>query len=583
MKSAAFLSLALALPLCLIPLVRSDASWTEDVRLTETSGRSGLSEGNARSISLDSAGRVHVVWHDDTQGNYDVFYFTADSLQVTPVTPRNLTSNLGASLDPSVVVVGDSLVVVVWVDDSETPFPSVMFARFFPSADTVLNYGRVSTSTFACSDPCVAASSDSSLHIVWSQNAAELSDIFYRKWSGDWVDVPLNLSVNASTSVNASVAIDGEDDIHVAWADNIPGNYEIFYKKHTDGSGWSSSVQVSDSQTLAWSPSMGADSGGNAYVVWSDRKNGNFEIYFRRFMEGVGWSARKRVTYNAAISANPSLSVDCVGNMYIVWEEFRDGNDEIYYRKITNSQGPGWDPVETRLTQDGATSWDASVAADSSGKVHVLWADSREGNFEIYYKYGDNPIPVGLDVLSFNAECIASGVRLSWELSSDGPAPLVDVFRSAGEGACFDRLTQVSLLGQTEFLDTDVVDGATYRYSLGIWLGEQEDYALFGPLNVKFSPPVAALATMRVWPNPAKAKLTVEFAAGGRILPFKLSLLDVRGRMVSEMATGETSEGVTSVPCDVASRLGRKLAPGIYLVSLEIAGERLEKKIVLLK
>ncbi len=583
MKSTLFLSLALALVLSCIPLLYCEASWTQDLRVSDTPGRSGLSEGNARSVALGAAGNIHIVWHDDTEGNYEIYYCMSDSIDGSPAVPRRLTTNSGSSLDPSIGVVGDSLVVVVWTDDSDTMLPSVVFARFFPSAETLLSYGPVNTSAFTCSDPCVAVSSDSSLHIVWAENSAELSDVFYRKWKGGWIDVPRNISMSTSTSVNAAVAVDGAGNVHVAWADNLTGSYEVFYKKYTNGFGWSSRVQISSSASLAWSPAIGVDDDGNAYVVWSDRKNGNFEIYFRRFLDGVGWGNEKRVTNNAAISANPSVAVDCVGNMHIVWEDFRDGNDEIYYRRVTNSEGPGWDPVETRLTVENSTSWDASVAADSSGKVHVVWADGREGNFEIFYKYGDNPIPVNLEILAFRAECVPEGVLLTWQLSSDGPAALVDVFRIEGEAGALTRLTEVSLFGQSQFLDGEVADGAAYQYFLGIWRGDLDDRLMFGPLSVTFSPPYAGVPAMRVWPNPARGAMTIEFAAREPNSPFRLSLVDVRGRMIGEIASGATYERVTNVPFDIARGMGRRPAPGVYFVSLELGRERLRKKIVLLE
>ncbi|UCF78451.1 MAG: hypothetical protein JSW03_10215 [Candidatus Eiseniibacteriota bacterium] len=525
-----------------------------------------------------------MVWHDDTGGNYDVQYYTCDSLSTSPVVPRNLTGNPGASLDPSIAIAGDSIVVVVWTDDSGSVSPSILFARFFPNADTMLDYGVVNTGARMCSNPCVAVGRDSSVHVVWSENTAEMSDVLYRKWRGDWLGDPLNLSVSLSTSVNASVVVDGSGNVHVAWADNVLGYYEIFYRKYTDGLGWGARYQVSTSGSLAWSPSMGADEQGNAYVIWSDRRHGNFEIYFRRFLAGIGWASQKRITYNPAISANPSLAVDCAGNLYIVWEDFRDGNDEIYYRRITNSDGPGWDPIETRLTTQGATSWDASVAADSSGNVHVLWADSRDGNFEIYYKLGVNPIPVNVEVLSFQAACTAEGILLTWSLASDAPAAFVDVFRSTSFEGDREKLTEISLLGESEYMDAAVVDGEEYFYFLGIWDGASDEHAFFGPLGVRFQRPYALVSpAMRVWPNPATGAFNVEFAAEKRGLPYRLLLLDVGGRAIRTIASGCTPEGLSHVPCEVAGGRAGGLAPGVYVVSLEVGSTRLEKKLVVLK
>src|SRR5262245_39470857 len=72
-------------------------------------------------------------------------------------------------------------------------------------------------------------------------------------------------------------------------------------------------------------------SGGNAlYVVWFDDRDGNQEIYFKRSIDGgTNWSEDERLTQDAAISKFPSVAA--VGStVHIVWEEYRDGNAEIY-------------------------------------------------------------------------------------------------------------------------------------------------------------------------------------------------------------------------------------------------------------
>jgi len=47
----------------------SQADWTSAKRLTWTSGHS-----LDPAIAIDSSGNLHIVWHDDTPGNYEIYY-----------------------------------------------------------------------------------------------------------------------------------------------------------------------------------------------------------------------------------------------------------------------------------------------------------------------------------------------------------------------------------------------------------------------------------------------------------------------------------------------------------------------------
>lgn len=582
MQSDKFLSLTLGLFLLVSLAFGANASWQPDKRLTFDTGRSGLSTGNAHCVAVDTLGNVHVVWHDDKFGNYEIQYAVFDSLSAWPPQQRRLTTNVGTSRSPSLAVMPDTGVFVVWIDDSERPSPSVSFARFYPHTAALLDSGLVSMGTLACASPCVAVASDGSAHVAWTQSAGQVSEILYREWDNGWVGDPLSLSSQPGTCVSASVATDDLGNVYVVWADNVLGSYEIYCRKYSPASGWDSIFQVSRSALLGWSPSVGADRDGNVYVVWSDKRDGNFEIYLRRYLNGIGWGNEKRLSYNPGVSSNPSVTVDVEGNLHIVWEDFRDGNDEIYYRRVSNTEGPGWDPIETRLTNDAATSWDPSVAADRLGNVHVVWADNRDLNFEVYYKLNIKPVPVGIDLVAFYAECTPEGVAVKWELGSQGGMAFYDVYRKDDGGNTLVRITKESLFAAKEFLDTSVYSGASYEYFLGIWMGEEQ--ALFGPVSVTYLPPLApARPGLAVWPNPSTGPFRVAFASERDRVPFRLTLVDVDGRIVGEIASGSVSIGGTSFEWNPFGIAGRSVSPGVYFVSLEMNGRRSEKKIVFLK
>lgn len=171
--------------------------------------------------------------------------------------------------------------------------------------------------------------------------------------------------------------------VHVVWFDERIGNREIFYKRSTDGGiTWSSDIRLTFDPNDSFDPSISVD-GNNVYVTWTDERDGNYEIYFKNSSDnGLTWGSDRRVTNNNSISYASSISV-LNSYIYIVSQDNRDGNAEIYFNKSTNS-GITW--IETRLTYNSADSFDPSVSS-SSNTISVSWTDRRDGfNGEIYYK-----------------------------------------------------------------------------------------------------------------------------------------------------------------------------------------------------
>lgn len=173
--------------------------------------------------------------------------------------------------------------------------------------------------------------------------------------------------------------------LHVIWYDTRYGNWELFYKRSTNmGVTWEADVNLTNYDNLISAFPSIAVSGVNVYVVWDDSRDGNNEIYFKRSTDqGLTWETDTRLTHNYAYSLNPSLAVSG-SELHVVWRDSRDGNAEIYYKRSTDG-GISWE-ADKRLTDNPSTSANASVAV-SQLLVSVVWEDSRQGNTEIYYKH----------------------------------------------------------------------------------------------------------------------------------------------------------------------------------------------------
>ncbi len=132
-------------------------------------------------------------------------------------------------------------------------------------------------------------------------------------------------------------------------------------------------------------PSLAMDSNNNVHIAWVDYRDGNYEIYYTKLdNNGNTLVDDRRLTFDPASSWFPSLAIDSNNNVHIAWGDYRDGNSEIYYTKLDNNGNTLVD--DRRLTFDPADSGDPSLALDSNNNVHIAWDDYRDGNYEIYYK-----------------------------------------------------------------------------------------------------------------------------------------------------------------------------------------------------
>lgn len=232
--------------------------------------------------------------------------------------------------------------------------------------------------------------------------------------------------------------------IHAAWYDNRDGNYEIYYKRSSDdGSTWGSDTRLTSDGFISIRPSL-AVSGLTVHLVWYDTRNGNEEIYYKRSSDGgLSWGSDTRLTTNANNSILPSISV--FGSFVnVVWNDTRDGNYEVYYKRSTDA-GITWE-ADMRLTNNTSVSLMTSCVISGS-TVHVIWDDTRNGPNEIYYKRStDDGVTWGSDTrLTSNAGvswfpsigCSGSLVQVSWVENSDGN-PEIYTKRSTDAGVSWE-------------------------------------------------------------------------------------------------------------------------------------------------
>ncbi len=370
----------------------SQAQWQPDVRLTNNSSTSNTSLNNAWCTAA-SGDTVHVVWDDQRDGNYEIFYKRSTDGGLTWGADIQLTNSV-YSYDPCITVSGSD-VHIVWQQE-QNGYYEIYYKRSLNGGESWEADQRLTTNTSDSWNPSVALSG-SVVRVVWEDERQGNSEIYYKVSTNGGVtwNADMRLTNDPANSWNPTVAVSGLD-VHVTWYDdrNGSGNWEIYYKRSTDGGlNWGMETRLTNNSHVSRYPCITV-SGSVVHLVWHDDRDGNFETYYKRSADGgLNWGADTRLTNASDISMYPNIAVS--GSVvHLVWFDMRDGNYEIYYNRSADG-GINWE-TDTRITNDLAFSFYPSVAV-SGNRVHIVWQDTRDGNNEIYYKRNPTGDPVGID------------------------------------------------------------------------------------------------------------------------------------------------------------------------------------------
>jgi hypothetical protein len=298
--------------------------------------------------------------------------------------------------------------------------------------DLRLTFDSAFSSTSLSNASCMAVGTTTAdgeiLHLIFFDERDGNREIYYKHstnggttWSPD-----VRLTNNAAISHFPAIAVSGPI-VHVVWEEYRDGNAEIYYKRSPDaGVSWSADARLTNNSAKSLSPAL-AVFGGVVHVTWFDQRDGNNEIYYKRSEDGgLSWGADTRLTNDLSSSIYSAIAVS-EAFVYIAWEEHRDGNGEIYYKRSTDG-GVTWG-LDTRLTNNSANSFSPSIAA-SGDEVNIAWFDQRDGNLEIYDKHSangganwsaDKRVTIDASVSNYPSVAVSgSSVHLVWFDERDG-------------------------------------------------------------------------------------------------------------------------------------------------------------------
>jgi hypothetical protein len=385
-------------------------TWEPDIRLTNDSNFSWWP-----AITSDAHG-LHVVWEDDRDGNFEIYYKHSPDFGNTWESDVRLTNDSSFSGIPAITSDASGL-HVVWYDKRDGNV-EIYYKRSTDFGNTWEADVRLTNDSSDSRFPAITSDANG-LHVVWHDKRDGNDEIYYKhspNFGNTWKP-DVRLTNDSSSSWSPAITSDA-NGLHVVWVDDRDGNSEIYYKHSPDfGNFWEPDVRLTNDPSGSWGPAITSDANG-LYVVWFDERDGNDEIYYKHSPDfGTTWDADVRLTNDASWSESPAITSDANG-LHVVWTDHRDGNWEIYY-KHSPDFGNTWGP-DVRLTNASSDSLYPVITSDANG-LHVVWVDYRDGNWEIYYKRGTfPPQELTIDII-LNDDSFEPDETITIDVQTDNP------------------------------------------------------------------------------------------------------------------------------------------------------------------
>jgi len=126
-----------------------------------------------------------------------------------------------------------------------------------------------------------------------------------------------------------------------------------------------------------------AVNGNEVHLAWLDMGAGTGGIYYKHF-NGTAWEPEQMISGGPAGSyqRTPSIAVNA-SEVHVVWYDTRDGDYDVYYRHFN---GTAWEP-EQEISIDYAmeNQFHPDIAVNGS-QVHVAWTNSSD-NADVDYRH----------------------------------------------------------------------------------------------------------------------------------------------------------------------------------------------------
>lgn len=435
-----------------------------------------------------------------------------------------------------------------------------------------------------------------------------------------WADSSgVRIYPTAISQQNNHICSDGNGGAYIAWSGYfIEGMTWILnaHVAHIDGNGvilGSMEITHSADDEEVWG--IVPDDSGGAYVYWKGGDWEDYNIYAARIIPPCDTLWTRAVCDFPGYQESPRAYPYDDGGLVAVWKDYRSGNNyDIYAQRMNRSGEIMWDDGGV-LVVDEASGLDqelGDLVVDSEGNVFVVWQDIRNGfNYDLYMQK--------LNGATGDTMFQASGVPVSVVDDGDQSSPVIILDELDGPHVCWQDYRNVSADIYASYFDSEgahhggwIQDGDNicnfnnsqlspqltddyYSGAISVWedlrsSGKSQIFNIYMQhwnddtqgIEGRADDQPTDFTLSQNFPNPFNPETQIRFnlSKPGNV---KLMIFNALGQRVVVLEDGCLSAGPHTAVWDGKNFSGGAAASGIYYYRLELEGKTRVMKMIMLK
>ncbi len=346
------------------------------------------------SLAVDND-TVYVAWADERNGNYtrimnnqphrsgDI-YLSKGSFQDGWIFDENIRVNeikgTTGHGSPSIAIDEDKL-YAVWEDD-RFGFEELYFTSSLKNDTKFSRDFQIAEETGSRVLPSISVLNRTVYVAMMNKNNWDIEFTEGHPVNGIYrFDRPMRVNDDPSGNWHyaPSLAVDDEKNACIAWLDSRNANYDIYFSHGIKENGtwrFGKNIRVNDDSTNAsqYTPSAAFEN-GSVYIAWYDDRNKNLDIYFSTGkLENDNWKFGKNIRVNDKADGDqmhPAIAAGG-GEVFIVWEDGRDGGSDIYFSRGVMKNDVLEFGRNVKVNDIRGKHYDPQIAISGAG-AYVVW------------------------------------------------------------------------------------------------------------------------------------------------------------------------------------------------------------------
>lgn len=352
------------------------------------------------SVAADQNGNVYAVWEEKKNDKVNIMTNNSSDYGVTwgstdiQINRPDSSIKQHYSAEKPVAAFINGVIHVVWTDDRDGKENIYLNHSMDGGATWMTNDHRVSHGTGHSTKPDIYHASGGKLFIVWEDDRNQGHDI-YLNYSNDhgmtWQGMDTRVTNHGHVHHARNPVVTGDEQnnkLYIAFEDHFSEANDHEHDKEHDDKGHNIYIAVSDDFGISWEedklqqvndrahnqgkahePRISANSNGDVYVAWVDKhkhsggndgheNDGSKHVFLTYSSDyGATWpNGEYKVDQSTSRhSKEPVLFVDDTENIYIVWEDNRDGKYDIYFNSSAIAQTNDTTPPVSQAIPVGGT------------------------------------------------------------------------------------------------------------------------------------------------------------------------------------------------------------------------------------